>query len=146
MTASSGKTGRGVKLKISDGTSPTTYIEVANVTSINFSGRDAEEIDFTTLSSTGGFREYRQGFKDGGSIGFEYHFTPTETSHLDLLELWLSGATIDWLIDFSGAGWAFGEFGQGFVQNPGDVSITVGDPISGSGTIRVSGGSQIAAV
>lgn len=146
MAESTGKTGRGVTLSISDGISPTTYTAIANVTTINFTGRDAEEIDFTHLSSTGGFREFRQGFKDGGTIGFDFHFTPTEESHVDLLSLWLSGTTIDWKIDYTGAGWNYAEIGRGFIQNPGDVSITVGDPITGSGTIRVSGGSEIIGV
>ena len=145
MAASTGKTGRGITFALSDGQSPSIYLTVANVTSINFTGRDAEEIDFTHLGSTGGFREFRQGFKDGGSIGIEYHFTPTEESHLDLLTAWLSGATLDWNINYFGAGWSFAEVGQGFVQNPGDVSITVGDPVTGSATIRVSGGSEIVA-
>lgn len=146
MTESTGKTGRGVTLEISDGASPAAYVAVANVTTINFTGRDAEKIDFTHLSSEGGFREFRQGFKDGGTIGFDFHSTPVEESHLDLLTLWLSGATIDWRINYAGAGWAFAEVGRGFIQNPGDVSISVGDPITGSGTIRVSGGSQIMGV
>lgn len=145
MADSTGKTGRGVTLSISDGLSPTTYVPIANVTSINFSGRDAEEIDFTHLGSVGGFREFRQGFKDPGSITFEYHYTPTEESHLDLLTLWLSGAIINFKIDYSEAGWDFGEYGLGFIQNPGDVSVTVGDPITGSGTIRVTGATSIAA-
>lgn len=146
MSESTGKTGRGVTLSISDGLSPTSYTVIANVTSVNFSGRDADEIDFTHLGSSGGFREFRQGFKDGGSIAFDYHFTPTEVSHLDLLSLWLAGTTLDWKIDYSGAGWNFAEIGRGFIKNPGDVNITVGDPITGSGSLRVSGGSQIIGV
>lgn len=145
MTASSGKTGRGAALLISDGTSPTTYIQIANVKSINFSGRDADEVDFTHLGSDGGFREFRQGFKDPGSIAFEYHFTPLEQSHLDLLTLWLSGAVIDWKIDYTNVGWNFAETGHGYIKNPSDVSITVGDPIGGTGTIRCTGQSQIGA-
>lgn len=145
MADSTGKTGRGIVFKISDGDSPTTFLEVANVTSINFSGRDAEEIDFTHLGSTGGFREFRQGFKDGGSIGVEYHFTPTETSHRDMLTLWLSGAVIEWQIDYTGAGWSYVEQGQGFIQNAGDISIDVSNPVSGTATIRVTGGSDIIA-
>lgn len=145
MGDSTGKTGRGITLSVSDGLSPATFTTIANVTSINLSGRDAEEIDFTHLASTGGFRELRQGFKDGGSIAFDYHYTPTEESHVDLLALWLAGTNLEWKIDYSGAGWDFAEIGGGFIQNPGDVSITVGDPVTGSGTVRVSGGSEIVA-
>lgn len=146
MGESTGKTGRGVTLSISDGTSPAVYTQIANVTSINLSGRDADEIDFTHLGSTGGFREFRQGFKDGGTISFDMHFTPTEVSHVDLLALWLAGTTVDWKIDYSGAGWDYAEVGQGFIKNPSDVTVNVNDPINGAGTIRVTGGSQIIGV
>jgi len=145
MADSTGKTGRGVAFLISDGTTPITYTQIANVTTINHSGRDSEEIDFTHLGSQGGFREFRQGFKDGGSIGIAYHFTPTEASHVELLALWLSGVVLNWKIDYSGAGWAYAEYGKGFIKNPGDVTIDVTNPIAGQATVRVTGGSSIAA-
>lgn len=146
MALSTGATGRGVIFKISDGSSPPNLVTIANATSISPTGRNAEEIDFTHLQSTGGFREFRQGFKDAGTIGIEYHFTPTEESHGDLLDLWDSGEVVDWEIDFSGAGWAYKMTGQGFVQNPGDITINVGDPISGSATVRVTGPTSIDAI
>lgn len=146
MAESSGKTGKGIAFKLSDGLSPAVFVAVANVTTINFTGRDAEEIDFTHLSSGSGFREFRQGFKDGGTIGIEYHFTPTEESHRDLLAAWLDGTILDWQIDYTAAGWAYVEQGRGFIQNPGDVAIDVSSPVTGSATVRVTGGSQIIGV
>lgn len=145
MTVSTGNTGRGVKFEIGDG-SPVTYAAIANVTSIAFTGRSAEEIDFTHLESDGGFREFRQGFKDPGSINIEFHFNPSEESHTDLLALFLSGAVIPFRINYSGAGWAWAEEGYGYISNPGDTNVNVSDPIGGTATVRVTGPTEWAAV
>lgn len=150
MTTSTGKTGQGVAFKVSLGGSPVTYQSVANARSINPTGKSADEIDFTHLASTGGYREFRQGFKDGGSINVEFHFDPTDASHDSstngLLGLFNASTVFDWLIDFTAAGWAYGFYGSGFVSNPGDIDINVDGPITGNATIRVTGGTTIAAV
>lgn len=139
MPLSTGKTGRGIKLEISDGASPPSWLAIANATSISPSGKNAEEIDFTHLLSSGGYREFRQGFKDAGTLGFEMHFNPEEESHVDLLNKFNSGEVFDWRINFEEAGWDVHLVGEGFVQNPGDLTINVGDPVNASGTIRVTG-------
>jgi predicted secreted protein len=145
MAVSTGKTGRGIKFEIGDG-SPVSYAAIANVTSIAFTGRSAEEVDFTHLESIGGFREFRQGFKDPGSINVEFHFSPDEDSHDDLLALFLSGDVIPFRINYTGAGWAVGEYGMGYISNPGDTNINVSDPVGGTATIRVTGGTSFQAI
>ena len=45
-----------------------TDITVGNLSSIGEVGGDSDEIDVTTLDSTGGYREFLQGFKDAGEI------------------------------------------------------------------------------
>jgi hypothetical protein len=143
MVASTGKTGRGVSFQIDLVASPVTLITVGNARSISLTGRQADEIDFTHLLSTGGYRELRQGFKDGGSIGVEFHFDPTDDTHVaetdGLLGLFESGDVFNWRINFSGAGWAFALVGQGFISNPGDIDINVDGPITGNGTVRNTG-------
>lgn len=140
MSESTGKTGRGITFEIHDtSVSPDVWVKIANATSINPTGRDADEIDFTTLDSTGGFREFRQGFKDAGTVGIEYHFSPEEPSHVDLLDRWDSGDLFDWRINFTGAGWDYYLVGRGYVKNPGDLTIDVSNPIAGSATVRASG-------
>ena len=146
MPASTGKTGRGVTLAISGGESPPDFVTIANLATISRTGRSADEIDFTHLASEGGYREFRQGFKDGGEIGFDMHFNPTEPSHIDLLQRFLDGQVIDWRIDYSGQGWDMYEVGKGYVSNPGDITINVDDPIGGSGTIRVTGATAYEAI
>lgn len=141
MTTSTGKTGRGVSFKMGSG-SPSDFTAVANVSSINLSGQTSDEVDFTHLLSSGGFREFRQGFKDPGTIGLDLHFDPTNATHTDLLDRFISGDLFDWRVDFQGAGWEKWWVGQGFVQNPGDVTINPNDPVGGTATIRISGQTQ----
>lgn len=141
--ASTGKTGRGVKFQIGNGASPEVFTSVGNVAGINFTGRNAEEIDFTNLDSAGGYRELRQGFKDGGSVQVQYQFDPTDSTHADLLAKFTSGDTFNWRVNFFGAGWGKAMEGTGFVQNPGDINVNATDPIGGQATIRVTGDSSL---
>lgn len=145
MAVSTGRTGRGIKFEIGDG-SPPSYTSIANVASISFTGRSADEVDFTHLESDGGFREYRQGFKDPGSINIEMHFNPTDQTHKDLLALFLSGDVFPFRINYSGAGWNTAEVGFGYISNPGDVNINANDPVGGTATVRVTGPTQFVPV
>lgn len=142
MGESTGQTGRGIFLELEDGASPTGYVVVGNVTSISVQGANAEEQDFTHLLSEGGFREFRQGFKDAGTLGVNYHLDATEDSHTQLFADFLTGRMFNGRIDFGAAGWAKYMTFRGFVQNPGDVEINVDGPMTGAATIRRSGGTQ----
>lgn len=148
MTASTGKVGKAVTFQIDLVASPVTWITIGNVVSINQTGRQADEIDFTHLGSTGDYREFRQGFKDGGSVGVDFHFDPTLASHIGtngLLGLFNSGVVFNWRINFAATGWLWGLIGTGFVSNPGDLDVTVDGPINGSATVRVTGATTLAA-
>ena len=135
MPASTGKTGRLVYIKV-NGT------EVANVKTIGLDGREAEEIDFTHLRSEGGYREFRQGFKDPGTISLALQFDPTHATHGQTgngIEALLdSGADITWEIVFDDAGWAISWSGAGFIKGNA-VNIAVDGAIEATATIRVSG-------
>jgi hypothetical protein len=139
MTQSTGKTGRGVTFEISDGQSPAGFTAIANLKSMQFTGRDAQEIDFTLLSSSGGFRDLRQGFKDPGQITLDLHSDPTNITFQDLLAKFLSGASFEFRINYVGAGWQMYQYGTGFVKNPGDEAINPNDPVGGNAVVRVSG-------
>jgi hypothetical protein len=150
MPASTGKTGRGVSFQIDLTASPVTWITVGNARSISLTGRQADELDFTHLLSSGGYRELRQGFKDGGSIAVEFHFDPTDESHVaetdGFLGLFDSGVVFNWRMNFSGAGWPWALVGQGFISNPGDIDVNVDGPITGNATVRNTGPVELAAV
>lgn len=148
MVASTGKTGKGVLFQVDLVASPVTWVTIANVKTINPTGRSAEEIDFTHLNSTGAYRELQQGFKDGGTINIDYHFNATEVTHIGtvgFLGLFNSGVNFNWRINFASVGWAFALTGLGFMSNPGDLDINVDGPIMGSATVRVTGQTTIAA-
>lgn len=151
MVASTGATGKGVSFQINLGGSPVVWSTIANVRSINPTGKQADEIDFTHLGSTGSYREFRQGFKDGGSVNIEYHFNIGDATHIGtngLLGMFNSGDVFTWRINFSavGSGWAFALTGEGFVSNPGDIDVNVDGPITGTATVRVTGPTTVESV
>ena len=60
----------GSKLEYSaTGSSP--YTTVSNATSIGFPAPEIDEIEITNHDSTGGYREFLPGLKDGGTVDFE---------------------------------------------------------------------------
>ena len=52
-----------------------TYAAVAEVPNIAGPNKSRETIDVTDLDSTGGYREFITGFRDGGEMTFDMHFT-----------------------------------------------------------------------
>ena len=49
-------------------------LTVGRLTSVGEIAPEAEEVDVTTLESTGGYREYMQGFRDSGEVEISgYH-------------------------------------------------------------------------
>ena len=141
MTVSTGRVGLGTVLKIGDGESPEVFTAVVNVTGINMSGRSVEEVDFTHLASTGGFREFRPGFKDPGELSLTCHYDPTNATlngSTGLEYLLNQGTVFNWEIDMTLAGFAYKLAGSGYVSG-GDFTFTGEDPINYEVTIRVSG-------
>ena len=138
MTASTGKTGGGITFEIGDGATPENFAAIANMTNIDISGRKVDEIDFTHLASTGGYRENRPGFKDAGAVSGTLHFDPTNTSHQDIETKLNAGTVFNWRINWSGAGWSKYTNGTGFVTGE-DIKINVNDPVSADVTIRLTG-------
>lgn len=62
----------GSKLSVdTSATSTPEWTQIANLTSIGEIGLESDEIDVTTLDSTGDFKEFIGGAKDGGTIDLE---------------------------------------------------------------------------
>lgn len=105
MPATTGMTTIGVVLRMGDGATPTeVFTAVANVVSVDM-GRTAGEIDATHLGSTSGYKEFRQGFKTG-SVDFEIHFDPDNTTHNDatgLESVYNAGTPTNFKLDLSAA-------------------------------------------
>jgi hypothetical protein len=141
MAASTGATGRGATLKIGDGGSPTeNFVAVANIASISLSGRNADEVDFTHLGSDGGYREFRQGFKDAGELQITVHFDPASATHLggtrSIEALLTSGDVFNWEIHWPAKNKK--AYGAGYFRS-NDISFNVDDPVGGDASIRVTG-------
>ena len=118
------------KLLIGD----TTPVEVAGLTSIAGLELTADTIDVTTLSSTGGYREFITGFKDAGEVSVE-GYLELDNGQQQLHTLFESGATETFTIEFpNGAKWEFDGVVTGF-----STSASLEDPLAFSATIKVSG-------
>lgn len=72
---SSGVAGVGAAFKRGDGTSSETFTAIAEVKNITGPGMVRDFIDVTSLESTGGYREFITGFRDGGELTFSMIFT-----------------------------------------------------------------------
>lgn len=68
--------GVGTQFKRSDaGVSAGDYVAIAEVNSINGPTMSRDFIDVTSLDSTGGYREFIGGFRDGGEVTLNMNFT-----------------------------------------------------------------------
>lgn len=115
-----------------------TPISVAGLTSIGGLDLSADTIDVTTLDSSGGYREFIAGFKDGGEVSLSGFLEPaTGDGQKELYDLFESGAVEDFTIEFPAAlkaKWTFKGVVTGF-----STGADLEDPTSFEGTIKVSG-------
>ena len=75
-----------------DGGSPAVYAtRIREVRSIGGPSETSDEIDVTSLDSTGGRREYLQSFKDADDIPMEINYRPGDTDQAALLALYDTG-------------------------------------------------------
>jgi predicted secreted protein len=65
------KAGVGTKFRRWSGAA---WVNIAEVNSISGPGMTRETIDVTSLDSTGGYREFIGGFKDGGTVQLTMNF------------------------------------------------------------------------
>lgn len=78
----SGRDAFGTLFQRATGTAPgTTYVTIANCTSISGPDRTRETIDVTAHDSPGGWMEFIGGLKDGGEISLDINYDPAETTH-----------------------------------------------------------------
>lgn len=67
--------GVGTQFKREDDTSSGVFNAIAEVNSITGPSMVRDTIDVTSLDSTGGYREYITGFRDGGTVVLNMNFT-----------------------------------------------------------------------
>ena len=113
----------------------TPEVEIAYLTTIGEIGIESEEIDTTTLDSTGGYREYIASLKDAGEMNLE-GMIKTEDDHEDMLDIADDQEVLSWRIDtVSGSKWEF----DGFLKTYKEGESTVDGVRTFSGSIRISG-------
>ena len=66
---------QGTKLAVYDG----GYQDIERIHTANGPSRDANLVESTSHDSTGGYREYIQGLKDGGEVTFSWNMQPDTT-------------------------------------------------------------------
>lgn len=144
---SEGLTAQGTYIVMGDGASPEGFDEIAEVTSIGAGPTiSREDIDFTHLRSPEGFREFKNGFKDGGEIPLRIQYNPTAHPTHDATtgiaaKLDLEDPT-NWKIVFPNAtSWDFAATVRQFGLEPIEVGgkIEVGVVLKVSGAVDFTG-------
>lgn len=128
--------GVGTSFKRGNGSSGTeTFTAIAEVNSISGPNKSRDTIDVTSLDSTGGYREFIGGFRDGGEVSLEMNFTlDTYNTMNDDFE---SSSSRNYQIVFGDTGATTFEF-TGYVTALGS-SVPMDDKVTASVTIKVSG-------
>ena len=116
---------------------------VGAVTSISGPSVSGDEVDVTALDNSTGYREFLQGFKDGGEIQVDGWLDGADEGQTELYTLLNSGATSTCLIIFPttiGKTWTATVFVSAF-----STSADVDGAIGFSVTLRISGQPVLAA-
>lgn len=110
---------------------------IGSLTSIGEITPDSEELDATALDSTGGYREFLQGFKDSGEVTLSGYYNKTDLGQQELITGYGTGERKSVVISFpnSSGGASFSAYVKSFTLGAADV-----DGIVGFGaTLRISG-------
>lgn len=110
------------------------YAAVAEITSIKIGGKKRDMTDVSSFDSTGGYREFIGGFRDGGQVDLSMNFTRDGYDVLN--DDFETDTLVDYQIVFPGTIGTF-EF-SGFVVSGPDVDAGL-DKVSGSCSIKISG-------
>ena len=128
--------GRGAQFLIDTGTTTPTWTATGQVQEIGDLSITAEEVEVTTLDTTGAYRDYIQGFKDPGEIELTVMFDPALPAHDDtangLIGLFASGETKDCAVRWnsSAAGGATYSLFRAFIRDMTYGALNADDPQS----------------
>ena len=117
-----------------------TQVTVGMLRSVGEIAPDSEEIDVTTLDSTGGYREYVQGLRDAGEVELT-GFHGSDAGQKALREAYASGDAGAVEVGFpDGSKAPFNAFGKGYTLGAAEVDGAVGF----GAVLRITGGVTIA--
>lgn len=111
-------------------------VTVGRLTSVGEIQPDSEELDVTTLESTGGYREYIQGFRDSGEVEISGFHDAGDAGQKALRAAYNSGAAGAFQVDFPDGSKV--EF-SGFVKSHTIGSAEVDGAIGFGATLRITG-------
>lgn len=128
--------GVGTQFKRADSdSSDPTFTAIAEVNSITGPNLSRGTIDVTSLDSTGGYREFIGGFRDGGEVSLEMNFTLD--GYDKMKDDFESSVLRDYQIILPDTGATTFEF-SGLVTAIG-MGIPLDNKVTSSVTIKVSG-------
>lgn len=127
--------GHGTLFKVGDGATPEVFTTVAEVTKLKPPGLSRDTVDVTHMESTGGWREFIAGLKDGGEVSMEINFDPGGTT-TDLLTDMFSTSTVGnkKIVFPDNSEWAFKAILTGF-----EPDAPVDDKMTANVKFKVSG-------
>lgn len=118
-----------------------TQVTVGKLTSVGEIAPEAEELDVTTLESTGGYREYIQGFRDSGEVEISGYHDASDTGQAAVRTAFASGAKGAFLVSFpDGTDVTF----SGFIKSHTLGAAEVDGAIGFGAVIRISGAVTVA--
>lgn len=132
---SSAFSGVGTQFKRSNMASSPSYTAIAEVNNIDGPNMSRDTIDVTNLDSTGGYREFIGGFRDGGEVNLEMNFTLA--GYDQMKDDFESDALVDYQIVLPDTGATTLQF-SAFVTSLG-VSVPTDDKVTASVTFKISG-------
>lgn len=113
-----------------------TQVVVGKLTSVGEIAPEAEEVDITTLESTGGYREYMQGFRDSGELEITGFHDADDAGQTALRTAFASGASGSFEVKFpDDTAVTF----SGFIKSHAIGSAEVDGAIGFGAVIRISG-------
>jgi predicted secreted protein len=127
--------GVGASFKRSDMASSPAFTSIAEVNNITGPSMSRDTIDVTSLDSTGGYREFIGGFRDGGTIQFNMNFSLA--GYNDMKDDFESDSLRDYQIVLPDSGATTFDFSGLVTELPLDVPMD--DKITCAVTIKISG-------
>ncbi len=132
---SDGISSQGTYLTIGNGASPEVFTEIPECTTIPGPAGTSDEIDFTHLRSVGGYREYKQSFKDNDDMTLECNYIPGDPVQANLRAAYLSGTVTNFVKHYpDNSTDAF----SAYVKSASSPAA-VGDKLKFTVTLRITG-------
>lgn len=142
MPASTGKTGIGVVLKVSDAVPATAYATIANVTQVSAGGVTLNMVDATHLDSPSFYAEKIPGLKTADDWTLTIQWDPDDATHsvaTGLAKQLEDRVSRYFVLDTNTLGWSEGLKALAFVSNWGAADTTPEGIITRSVTLSVTG-------